>query len=163
MCREETGDDRRHLEKQSSVNLESSRVQRKKRKTVDQPPRFSRASLPPLRSGQRTRRPSSRYPQRAEGARKSPPRLPHTPLLLALRRRLCLLVRRRPQIESAFSASTMSERPQPLLPILVVNPNTTKAMTDGLEAALEPIVASGTVRWAPVETTGGNLTPDLTS
>ncbi|GAA5861857.1 hypothetical protein JCM3774_001329 [Rhodotorula dairenensis] len=39
-------------------------------------------------------------------------------------------------------------QPQPLplplpLPILVVNPNTTKAMTDGLEVALEPIIASG--------------------
>ncbi|KAG0667158.1 hypothetical protein C6P46_002570 [Rhodotorula mucilaginosa] len=29
------------------------------------------------------------------------------------------------------------------LPILVVNPNTTKSMTDGLEVALEPIIASG--------------------
>ncbi|BGO93864.1 hypothetical protein NBRC10512_006126 [Rhodotorula toruloides] len=29
------------------------------------------------------------------------------------------------------------------LPILVVNPNTTKSMTDGLEAALGPIVATG--------------------
>ncbi|BGP00402.1 DCG1 protein [Rhodotorula toruloides ATCC 204091] len=29
------------------------------------------------------------------------------------------------------------------LPILVVNPNTTKSMTDGLEAALAPIVATG--------------------